>query len=160
VLSCNAPKARAFRRPAGNKTLALHLDAAIYGADLPNDPTLTSLIPDPQAAGLKWYAQHRRRVDVHQELAEANPAARKEIYRLPRGQCGGRAFRKQARSIPFFSDSLPAGRRRKRPLTTRCNKASSREKSTSRNCSTRARGSSKADRAWAPRPYRFTYFFQ
>jgi 4,5-dihydroxyphthalate decarboxylase len=35
------------------------LDAAIYGADLPNDPTLTSLIPDPQAAALKWYARHR-----------------------------------------------------------------------------------------------------
>jgi hypothetical protein len=51
VLSCNAPKARAFRRPAGNKTLALHLDAAIYGADLQNDPALTSLIPGSGSGG-------------------------------------------------------------------------------------------------------------
>jgi 4,5-dihydroxyphthalate decarboxylase len=34
------------------------LDAAIYGADLPNDPSLKSVIPDPDAAALKWHAQH------------------------------------------------------------------------------------------------------
>src|SRR4029077_8099466 len=30
------------------------LDAAIYGADLPNDPTLKSLIPDAEAAAQAW----------------------------------------------------------------------------------------------------------
>jgi 4,5-dihydroxyphthalate decarboxylase len=63
------------------------LDAAIYGADLPNDPTLTSLIPDPEAASRRWYAQHRvvpinHMVVVQQKLADADPAAVKEIYRL------------------------------------------------------------------------------
>jgi 4,5-dihydroxyphthalate decarboxylase len=63
------------------------LDAAIYGADLPNDPTLTSLIPDPEAAAPKWYAQHRvvpinHMVVVQQKLADGDPAAIKQIYRL------------------------------------------------------------------------------
>ena len=34
------------------------LDAAIYGADIPKDPALTSLIPDPEGAARTWYARH------------------------------------------------------------------------------------------------------
>ena len=50
-------------RAGGDKNLLKmlregELDAAIYGADLPNDPTLKSVIPDPEAAAQKWYAQH------------------------------------------------------------------------------------------------------
>jgi len=87
-----------YREPAGVERIGAdknllkmlregELDAAIYGADLPNDPTLTSLIPDPEAAALKWYAQHRvvpinHMVVVQQKLADVNPAAMKEIYRL------------------------------------------------------------------------------
>ncbi len=63
------------------------LDAAIYGADLPNDPTLKSLIADPEAAAQKWYAQHKvvpinHMVVVTEKLAKTNPEAVKEIYRL------------------------------------------------------------------------------
>jgi len=87
-----------YREPAGVERIGAdknllkmlregELDAAIYGADLPNDPTLTTLIPDPEAAALKWYAQHRvvpinHMVVVQQKLADVNPAAMKEIYRL------------------------------------------------------------------------------
>src|SRR5262245_31350274 len=39
------------------------LDAAIYGADLPNDPTLKSLIPDAETAAQTWYAGASRRAD-------------------------------------------------------------------------------------------------
>ena len=35
------------------------LDAAIYGAELPNDARLQSVIPDPDAAARAWYAKHR-----------------------------------------------------------------------------------------------------
>ena len=35
------------------------LDAAIYGADLPNDPTLQSVIADPERAAQAWYANIR-----------------------------------------------------------------------------------------------------
>ncbi len=63
------------------------LDAAIYGADLPNDPTLKSLIADPEAAAQKWYARHKvvpinHMVVVTEKLVKTNPEAVKEIYRL------------------------------------------------------------------------------
>jgi 4,5-dihydroxyphthalate decarboxylase len=45
-------------RAGGDKNLLKmlrdgELDAAIYGADLPDDPTLQSLIPNPEAAAQK-----------------------------------------------------------------------------------------------------------
>jgi 4,5-dihydroxyphthalate decarboxylase len=63
------------------------LDAAIYGADLPNDPTLQSLIPAPETAAQKWYAQHKvvpinHMVVVTDKLAKSDPGAVKEIYRI------------------------------------------------------------------------------
>jgi 4,5-dihydroxyphthalate decarboxylase len=63
------------------------LDAAIYGANLPNDPMLKSVIPDPDAAAAKWYAQHKvvpinHMVVITEELARSNPAAVREVYRL------------------------------------------------------------------------------
>jgi 4,5-dihydroxyphthalate decarboxylase len=63
------------------------LDAAIYGADLPDDPTLRSVIPEPDAAALKWYAQHgvvpiNHMVCVTEALAKSNPQAVAEVYRL------------------------------------------------------------------------------
>ncbi|HEY6993573.1 MAG TPA: hypothetical protein VH397_07685 [Xanthobacteraceae bacterium] len=63
------------------------LDAAIYGADLPNDPTLTSVIPQPEAAARSWYARHKvvpinHMVVVKEELAQSRPEMVREIYRL------------------------------------------------------------------------------
>ena len=63
------------------------LDAAIYGADLPNDPALKSLIPDAEAAAQRWYARHKvvpinHMVVVTEKLAKSDPQTVKEIYRL------------------------------------------------------------------------------
>jgi 4,5-dihydroxyphthalate decarboxylase len=63
------------------------LDAAIYGADLPNDPTLKGLIPDAESAAQRWYARHKvvpinHMVVVTEKLAKSNPQTVKEIYRL------------------------------------------------------------------------------
>jgi 4,5-dihydroxyphthalate decarboxylase len=63
------------------------LDAAIYGADLPKDPALASVIPDAAAAARQWYARHKvvpinHMVVVTEKLAKADPQAVKEIYRL------------------------------------------------------------------------------
>src|SRR5215467_5525371 len=63
------------------------LDAAIYGADLPKDPALTSLIPDPDNAARTWYARHKvvpinHMVVVTEKLAKSNPKIVEEIYRL------------------------------------------------------------------------------
>ena len=67
--------------------IAGEIDAAIYGAELPNDPRLQSVIPDPDAAARGWYAKHglvpvNHMVVVPQALAQSNPAAVAELYRL------------------------------------------------------------------------------
>jgi 4,5-dihydroxyphthalate decarboxylase len=63
------------------------LDAAIYGAELPKDPRLQSLIPDPDAAARDWYAKHKlvpvnHMVVVTDALARENPSAVSELYRM------------------------------------------------------------------------------
>jgi 4,5-dihydroxyphthalate decarboxylase len=63
------------------------VDAAIYGANLPDDPALTSVIPNPGQAAQAWFAKHNvvpinHMVVVTEKLAKSNPAAVKEVYRL------------------------------------------------------------------------------
>jgi len=63
------------------------LDAAIYGAAMPDDTRLQSVIPDPDAAAKAWYAKHKmvpvnHMVVVSDELARDNPPAVAELYRL------------------------------------------------------------------------------
>jgi 4,5-dihydroxyphthalate decarboxylase len=67
--------------------IAGELDAAIYGAALPDDPRLKSVIPDPDAAARDWYAKHHlvpvnHMVVVTEALARAKPQAVAELYRL------------------------------------------------------------------------------
>jgi 4,5-dihydroxyphthalate decarboxylase len=63
------------------------LDAAIYGAAMPDDSRLQSVIPDPDAEAQKWYAKHKlvpvnHMVVVTDELARGNPKAVAELYRM------------------------------------------------------------------------------
>ena len=63
------------------------LDAAIYGAALPKDERLKSVVPDPDAAAREWYAKHKlvpvnHMVVVTDELAREKPQAVAELYRL------------------------------------------------------------------------------
>src|SRR5581483_5366765 len=63
------------------------IDAAIYGAELPKDARLKSVIENPEDEAKKWYAKHRlvpvnHMVVVTDELAKSNPAAVTELYRL------------------------------------------------------------------------------
>jgi len=63
------------------------IDAAIYGAELPKDSRLQSVVPDPDAAALDWYRKHglvplNHMVVVTEELAGSNPNAVTELYRL------------------------------------------------------------------------------
>jgi len=91
------------------------LDAAIYGADLPKDPRLQSVIPDPQAAARAWYGQHglvpvNHMVVVTQSLARSNPQAVAELYRLLEQS-------KQAAGLPAAGeiDTAPFGKEANRP---------------------------------------------
>jgi len=63
------------------------LDAAIYGADLPADPRLQSVIPEPETAARAWYGQHHlvpvnHMVVVTEALARGKPQAVAELYRM------------------------------------------------------------------------------
>lgn len=80
------------RAPAGRNLLQMlrdgEVDVAIYGADLPDsDAVLKSVIPDPEAAALRWYAQHKvipinHMVVVTEKLSQSNPEAVREVFRL------------------------------------------------------------------------------
>jgi 4,5-dihydroxyphthalate decarboxylase len=67
--------------------LAGELDAAIYGAELPDDPRIKSVIPDPHAAAQEWHRQHRcvpvnHLVVVTKALATCRPEVVREVYGL------------------------------------------------------------------------------
>ena len=63
------------------------LDAAIYGADLPKDPSLTSVIPNPEAAAQSWFAKYRvvpinHMVVITNTLSKSKPEAVAEVFQL------------------------------------------------------------------------------
>jgi 4,5-dihydroxyphthalate decarboxylase len=63
------------------------LDAAIFGGNIPNDPRLKSVIPDPEMAGKEWYKKHgtvpvNHMVVVKTSLAKSDPGAVREIFRM------------------------------------------------------------------------------
>jgi 4,5-dihydroxyphthalate decarboxylase len=63
------------------------LDAAIYGAAMPNDARLKSVIPDPDGAARDWYGKHglvpvNHMVVVTDELTRSKPEAVAELCRL------------------------------------------------------------------------------
>jgi 4,5-dihydroxyphthalate decarboxylase len=96
------------------------LDAAIYGAELPNDKRLQSVIPDPEAAARAWYGQHglvpvNHMVVVTQTLARANPQAVTELYRLL--EAGKKASGKTGAGMPSTGqiDTAPFGKEANRP---------------------------------------------
>jgi 4,5-dihydroxyphthalate decarboxylase len=79
------------RAPAGKTILKMlrdgELDAAIYGADLPNDPDLKSVIPDADAAARRWYEKYNvvpinHMVVATESFAKSNPGAVKEVFRM------------------------------------------------------------------------------
>jgi len=93
--------------------IAGELDAAIYGAALPGDPRLKSVIADPDAEAQRWYAKHHlvpvnHMVVVTDELERANPQAVAEFYRLL--EAG-----KQAAGSPGPIDTAPFGKEINRP---------------------------------------------
>ena len=93
--------------------LAGEIDAAIYGAALPKEPQLKSVIADPDAAALDWYAKHgvvpvNHMVVVTEDLARANSQAVDELYRLL--QAG-----KQSAGSTSAIDTTPFGREANRP---------------------------------------------
>jgi 4,5-dihydroxyphthalate decarboxylase len=63
------------------------LAAAILGVDMPKDPRVRTLIPDPHAAAQEWYRREsvvpiNHLFVVHQDLSKRRPDVVREIYRL------------------------------------------------------------------------------
>jgi 4,5-dihydroxyphthalate decarboxylase len=63
------------------------LDAAIYGAAMPDDKRLKTVVANPEADAKAWYAKHKfmpvnHMVVVTDELAREQPDAVAELYRL------------------------------------------------------------------------------
>jgi 4,5-dihydroxyphthalate decarboxylase len=84
------------------------LDAVIYGAAVPSDAKLKTLIADPDAAARDWYAKHElvpvnHMVVVTEELSRAKSEAVAELYRLLE------AGRKAA-GTPAGVDTVPFGK--------------------------------------------------
>ena len=65
------------------------LDAAIFGGNMPDDPRLKSVIPDPDEAAKAWYERHRtvpvnHMVVLKASLAHESPCVVREVYRMLR----------------------------------------------------------------------------
>jgi 4,5-dihydroxyphthalate decarboxylase len=82
------------------------VDAAIMG-ELPKDPRIGPLIPDPEAAARAWHAKHgavqiNHIFVVNEALSRTRPDVVKEIFRLLLAS-------KKAAPPPAGADSLPFG---------------------------------------------------
>lgn len=61
--------------------------AAILGNDMPNDPRVRTLVPDPQAAAKQWYQREgvipiNHMFAVHQDIANQHPEVVRELARM------------------------------------------------------------------------------
>jgi 4,5-dihydroxyphthalate decarboxylase len=93
--------------------LAGEIDAAIYGAELPPDPRLKSVIPEPEAAAQAWYRKHgvapvNHLVVVKTDLVRTQPHIVAEVCRLL-------AAAKRAAPTPAGIDPAPFGIAANRP---------------------------------------------
>ena len=108
------------RAPAGRDMTAMllagEIDAAIYGAELPADPRLKSVIPAPDAAAQAWYCKYRvtpvnHLVAVKAALARSSPQAVAEVYRLLRAAKEAAPAPPAVDPAPFGIEGEPAGAR-------------------------------------------------
>jgi 4,5-dihydroxyphthalate decarboxylase len=84
------PKGFVRAKPEQNMVQMLltgELDAAIIGTDLPDDPRLESVIPDPHAAAQAWGERHQlvpinHMMMIKNSIAQKHPEQVKEVYQL------------------------------------------------------------------------------
>ncbi len=61
--------------------------AAIMGNDMPDDPRIERLVPDPHAAAKRWYEREgvvpiNHMIAIHADLARRRPDVVRELYRM------------------------------------------------------------------------------
>ncbi len=79
------------RAPKGKKLIQMlfdgEVDAAMLGNDMPKDPRVKTVIPDPKAAAKEWYDRKHivpmnHMVVVREELSKQRPDVVRELYRM------------------------------------------------------------------------------
>jgi 4,5-dihydroxyphthalate decarboxylase len=79
------------RAPDGKNLLSMlrdgEIDAAIYGADIPDDPTFAPVIARPKEAAREWHSRHQvvpinHMLVLTDKLASSAPETTREIYRM------------------------------------------------------------------------------
>ena len=95
----------AIRAAAGADMLSMlaagELDAAIVGNDVPNDPGLATVFPDPEAAGRAFFARHHLMPVNHMVVVRAELARRPGAVRALLD-----AFRAAGNPFPFGRAAL------------------------------------------------------
>ena len=80
-----------IRLPAGSNIPQMmldgELDAALLGEDMPKDPRVRTLVPDPHNAAKAWYERAgfvpiNHMFVVHEDVSKTHPEAVREIYRM------------------------------------------------------------------------------
>ncbi len=99
------------RAPPGKKLSRMlldgELDAAMLGSDMPDDPRLKTVIPEPEKAAVEWY-ERRGAVPVNhmfvvtEALSRSRPDVVRELYRVLKES-------KEANGPPKGIDTRPYG---------------------------------------------------
>jgi 4,5-dihydroxyphthalate decarboxylase len=80
-----------IRLPKGSSIPQMMLDgeltAALLGEDMPKDPRVRTLVPEPQAAAKNWFAREgvvpiNHMFVVHQDISKNRPDVVRELYRM------------------------------------------------------------------------------
>jgi 4,5-dihydroxyphthalate decarboxylase len=80
-----------IRLPKGSSIPQMMLDgelaAALLGEDMPKDPRVRTLVPEPQAAAKDWFAREgvvpiNHMFVVHQDISKNRPDIVRELYRM------------------------------------------------------------------------------
>jgi 4,5-dihydroxyphthalate decarboxylase len=89
------------------------LDAAIFGGNMPDDPRLKSVIPDPDAAAADWYRRTgavpvNHMVVFKAGLSQSHPDVVREVYRMLRESKTAAGLPKPGAVdfVPFGFDAL------------------------------------------------------
>ncbi|MCR8724518.1 hypothetical protein [Frigidibacter sp. ROC022] len=95
----------------GEMLLAGELDAAVLGADMPKDPRLKTVIPDPEAAAQEWYAQTgavsmNHMIVVRERLTREHPEAVREVFRMLKESKAKAPKEGDIDFLPFGFDAL------------------------------------------------------
>ena len=101
-------------RKLKNMLLDGELDAAMLGSDMPDDPRLRTVIPNPQAAAREWYEQTgamsvNHMFVVRSDLSKSHPDVVRELFRLLKESKARTGLKSEIDTRPFGFEDLRPG---------------------------------------------------